>query len=553
MKRKIAAVPLLLIPLLVFFACHEPTAPSADGEALPSAQLAPPGVTAMLWGSSSESLVNPASLFTIDPATGTATPVGATGITEGSDRLRAIDFDPNTGRLYGIKGGPCYGAILITLDPTTGAGTIVDTLMGPWFDGTPGPNCPGGSAAIAFAPDGTLYASGWYGGIPQGKIMKVDKQTGTVLEVHPTPLGYDDWRGRRVHLNGLAFDANGTLWASRGNSVWVPQLNTVDPNTGEILSTLVLNDPVMEDSLTIADLAFGTDGVLYASLPWESMLATIDTSTGDVTRIGPFGPEVVQIAGLTVLPRTTQTLLGRYWFNEAESGQGPTTVYDDQAVPVNLSIEYTPELAWTLQDGNRGLRSSAFNHDGIVRGEARNTKYDAALDRASQATFVVVAAWVNPFLLQGIAGFQSAHKFFPRPVAWFETDAGGVPSMMFRTRTQTTIRVSWPPGLGDNVRRVFHIVYDSNDPVAERRIRLYVNGIDQGPGQLDIGDWPRLGEELDFNMNRLELQMMNWITVVGPFALRGTVFYYAVYETALGDLEISGNASALLADDDDLP
>jgi len=547
---------MLVVPLLVVAACQEPTTPAIESEsgAVGAPIPVPPSLTEYLWGSSSLGATNPGSIFTIDTLTGTATLVGTPVIPEGNTRISAIDFDPITETLYGIKGGPCYGALLITIDPNTGAGTLVDTLKGGWFDGTPDPDhCSGGSAAIAFAPDGTLYASGWYGGTPQGKIMKVDKETGTVLEVHPTPVGFDDWRGRRAHLNGLAFDANGTLWASRGNSVDSAQVNIVDPTTGDITRTLRLNDPVMEDSLTISDLAFAPDGRLYASLPWEGMLATIDTATGDVTRVGPFGAAVSTISGLASVPRQLQALLGRYWFNEAESGQGPTTVFDDQANPVDLTITYDPSMAWTLEDGNRGLRSDAFSHTGQVSGAAEATKYDAALEFATQATFVYVVSWLNPPYVQAIGGFQNYHKNFPVPLAWLQTDNRGVPSVVFRTEGQDIIELRWPPSLADDTRRVFHVVYDSNETTPERRIRLYVDGVDQGYGQLDIGTWPAIGEGLDFAVPKLEVQLMNFITKTSSRPMQGTLFYFAVYATALTDRFVAANASALLAGDDGPP
>ena len=545
---------LLLASLLLVLACDDATGPSRRESPSEATSRVPAELRSMLYGSSSLSSVNPASLFTIDEITGAAALVGPANIPEGSDRISAIDLDPTSGELYGIKGGACHGAILITLDPGTGTGTIVDTLRGGWFDGTPGANCPGGADALAFAPDGTLYVGAWYGGIPQGKIMRVDKATAAVLAIYSTPLGYDDWKGRRAHISGMAIDADGTVWISRGSSAVPGQINTIDPTTGNILSTLYLQTAggQPEDSITISDLAFAPDGKLYASLPWENMLATIDTSTGVVNRIGSFGAAVDRISGLTALPGTMQKLLGRYWFNEATSGQGPTTVFDDQVNPVNLNISYVSALGWTLQGGHRGIRSSAFSHRGLVSGNARGTKYETALDAASQATFVTVASWVQPPYSAAVAGFQT-RGIFQRRVAMLLTNSSGQPFVVFRTQQQTAITVLWPINLGDDVRRVLHIVYDSDDPIANRRIRLYIDGVDQGPGQLTGGNWPSAGEGLDFNENGLDLQLVNQFFLFWAFPMQGTIFYYAVYETALSDSEIAGNAASLTADDDNLP
>jgi hypothetical protein len=134
----------------------------------------------------------------------------------------------------------------------------------------------------------------------------------------------------------------------------------------------------------------------------------------------------------------------------------------------------------------------------------------------------------------------------------FQTGSNGHPSIQLRTRTRSSIDVRWPLDLDDDLRRVFHVVYDSEDPVPERRVRLYVNGVDQGPGRLQNGRWPALGDGLDFDVRDLELQIMNRTQRRSSKAMKGTAFYYAVYKSALTPAEIAGNAAALLRDDDDL-
>jgi hypothetical protein len=520
-----------------------------DGGAPP---VGVPGIVeTRLFGSSSFFTVNPASLFSIDQATGVASLIGGSGLAVGSERISAIDFDPFTGTLYGIKGGACRGAILITIDPGSGAAAVVGTLEGQGLDFTGGPNCEGGSDAIAFSADGTLYASGWYGGVAQEKIMRVDKRTAEILEYHSTPVGFDDWRGRRAHIAGLAIDARGTVWMSRGSSLTTGQINTIDPATGDITSTLYLTDAAgnPEVEITVSDLAFAPDGTLYGSLPWENQLAVIDTETGVVTRVGDFGSQVERISGLTAEPAIVQALLGRYWLNEAAADQGPGAVRDDRPDPVDLSIAYGPAIEWTETEGHRGLRSNAFRHGGVVRGGVANSKYVAALDRATRATFVTVASWEDPPYVQRIAGFQSASG---RRVAMLQTGSNGWPSVQLRTTGRRSIDVRWPLDLDDGVRRALHVVYDSEHPLPERRIRLYVDGVDQGAGRVRDGEYPALGEGLDFDVSHLELQMMNR-TRRSHKAMKGTLFYYAAYGIALSDSEIAGNAAALLNDDDNLP
>jgi hypothetical protein len=268
----------------------------------------------VLWGSSSKGGSNPSSVFTIDRTTGLATLVGPTGLGDGVSGIR---FDPQSGMLYGILGSACTGARLIMIDTATGAGTVIGTLVGAGFDGGTNNFCAGGSDALAFAPDGTLYAGGYVFGATS--LLKVEKSTGAVLEAHATPSS----------LVGLAFDPAGVLWASHGNSSFSFELHTIDPATGAQTSTLPLSEPVV-----VSDLAFAADGTLYASLPSENNLATVDTASGFVTRIGSFGPAVGKVSGLGLtspVSQLTSLAPARLWVGLKNS--------DDTAAAFDLRVE----------------------------------------------------------------------------------------------------------------------------------------------------------------------------------------------------------------------
>ena len=101
-------------------------------------------------------------------------------------------------------------------------------------------------------------------------------------------------------------------------------------------------------------------------------------------------------------------LLGRYWLNEAPSGQAPTTVFDDQASPLNLSVTYDANLAWTLDNGHRGLGSSVV-HAGIASRQTRRPRSTRpTLDGATQATFVVTVMEWGAGNADRMAGFQES-------------------------------------------------------------------------------------------------------------------------------------------------
>ena len=111
-------------------------------------------------------------------------------------------------------------------------------------------------------------------------------------------------------------------------------------------------------------------------------------------------------------------------------------------------------------------------------------------------------------------------------------------------------RLFWPGTWDDGVRRVFHVVYDSDHPTQNDRVRLYVDGVDQGTPSITSGAMPPLGDGLDFSDPTIELAVLNEVDLTN--GLPGTVFYYAVYDGDMTVAEISTDAAALLADDDNV-
>ena len=240
-----------------------------------------------LYASSSTGL-NPGSLFSVNKTTGLATLIGSNGTGVGSNRMTSLAQDPTTGILYGIIGGSAsMGGYLLKLNPATGIGSVVGTLMGSGFNGSPG---VGGADALAFTSTGILYSSGWSGGFSGGSFLRIDKTNAQVLQANSI-AGYTEY-------TGLSFSPlNGSLWASRGGNS-PGRIHTVNPANGSIASTLILSD----GNARITDLAFNSAGVLYCSVGGSSNnLATINTTTGALTIIGDFGPAVQNIAGLTFL------------------------------------------------------------------------------------------------------------------------------------------------------------------------------------------------------------------------------------------------------------
>jgi hypothetical protein len=206
---------------------------------------------------------NPATnLYILDPATGAiVTTVGPIGFA-----VTGLAFHPTTGVLYGTTGNasPVEPGALITIDPTTGAGTLVGQLV------------PGNEAAadITFGSDGTLY--GW---LEPGTddLVTIDLTTGAATVVGDSGLG--------TAGAALAGSGNPLFLAGDGDS---GELSLIDTGTGAATSGPTM-DGTTNDDISASD--FHQSGTLVAvrldtSGPRPAELITINTTTGAITVIG---------------------------------------------------------------------------------------------------------------------------------------------------------------------------------------------------------------------------------------------------------------------------
>ena len=133
------------------------------------------GPNGKLYGLTGYPVAPTNTLVSINPATGAAMTIGATGlfnIFEGD-----LDFDPTTGLLYGVQNVPTSDSRqLFRIDAATGHATVVGSL------GT-----SGDFSAMAFSPSGALYVLS----TSAERLLQVDKSTAaTITSVTvPTLLG----------------------------------------------------------------------------------------------------------------------------------------------------------------------------------------------------------------------------------------------------------------------------------------------------------------------------------------------------------------------------
>lgn len=202
---------------------------------------------------------NGSILYRIDPSTGSATFIGRVGF----ERVSAMDFHPVTGVLYAI--GTIFGGpVLITINLTTGAGTEVGQVVGHRVQD------------ISFRnSDGTLF------GYEEGRLITINIATGAA-----TVVGTMDNFGPG---NGIAFSPTDTLY--HANNFF---LSTLNQTTGAKTVVASLHYSQIAGSgprVAAMDFQPGTSN-LYGTVITgggersATYLATINTTTGDVTGIG---------------------------------------------------------------------------------------------------------------------------------------------------------------------------------------------------------------------------------------------------------------------------
>jgi hypothetical protein len=204
--------------------------------------------TSILYGiDGSGSNTNPAQLYILDASTGTKiSTIGPVGF-----GVTGMAFDPKTGILYGSTGGNGSNPkSLITIDTTTGAGTLLGTIK----DSLTGTalNLPD----IAFRSDGRLYGSSGN----DGNLHIVDLtscRNVTCLASTVGNSGLSSGSGK-----GLAFDNADHLFLFSNGDRSYYQIN---PDTGQLISQKNFVNPSGLNSLALAAAKFNENGLLFAS------------------------------------------------------------------------------------------------------------------------------------------------------------------------------------------------------------------------------------------------------------------------------------------------
>ena len=207
---------------------------------------------------------NLSNLYILNPTNGSIiSTVGPIGFS-----ITGLAIDPTTGVLYGStsRNGAAGLFNLITIDQTTGAGTLVGSF------GVPNQTM----ADLTFTSNGTLY--GWAES-SQDDLYTINKTTGAATSVGNSGLG--------TFGSGLAANSADVIYYA-GSGASGP-LRVVDQTTGltTIVATLsgapFLGGPINALAFD-GTMLFGVNSGFRAS---TTDLVTINTITGVVTDLGP--------------------------------------------------------------------------------------------------------------------------------------------------------------------------------------------------------------------------------------------------------------------------
>ena len=187
------------------------------------------------------------------------------------------------------------------------------------------------------------------------------------------------------------------------------------------------------------------------------------------------------------------------------------------------------------QTGLRFGKVSATGYAGF--GNVDNTKYEVPLE-GTEATIEVVVQIDQP----------SATAGEPSELLWIGTggnsgklalSAGNVGYRLFHN---DSMKSAWSVPMG--IRQVVTLVVDTTEPAAQNRAKLYIDGI-LVPST--SGDPP--GENAQVSVpNNASFLLGNKLQEANTF--EGTLFYAAIYNAALSEVEVLDNAAVLLVDDD---
>ncbi len=270
--------------------------------------------------------------------------------------------------------------------------------------------------------------------------------------------------------------------------------------------------------------------------------ATTATAMGGSTTDGMGGGPLAMLSD--------SGLVARYYLDEASRGSPDAGAAIDSAPdPLNLPITWPSvgELHYVETGGQRGLESSAAGLDGRASiADIGDSKIRSALDGSQTGTLEVVLA---------VSGVHESNSRFihigtAEESGRFSLSAGSLDELNFYWRPsalhpEDVLAGRWPMAFTPGERVVLHAVLDASAIAAGDRARLYRNGMlvagNDTETPVELGQAITLADHHAFVLGNRE---------IGVRSFAGTLFYAALYESALTEAEVANNAAVLETSDD---
>jgi hypothetical protein len=212
--------------------------------------------------------------------------------------MTGLAFNPLDGVLYGVTGleSPNFIRTLVTINPTTGAATVVGAILDPQFGSSVG------LTDLSFRSDGTLF------GITPNEMYTINLANAALTDIGST--------GENAPGGGLAFNPAGTLFSAGKATGTLDMLNT---STGaRTVGPTLTNSPHAGTLGAMNALAFNSAGTLFGSDSDRAQngattvavdLVTINTATGVVTNVGTIPNDIDAIAFSPAVPEPSSFVL----------------------------------------------------------------------------------------------------------------------------------------------------------------------------------------------------------------------------------------------------
>lgn len=149
----------------------------------------------------------------------------------------------------------------------------------------------GEAYAVGFTLENAL--GGWYG---DTNLYRVDLHDASLTLVGDTGI---------ERIMDLAFDPDGTLWATVGNKLYTLDLETGAP-TEMATITDAAGNPLPVETNEIMGIGFTSDGELFGTSPYTDVLYRIDPASGVATEVGTHGFFLPHGGDIPMIPHDTR-------------------------------------------------------------------------------------------------------------------------------------------------------------------------------------------------------------------------------------------------------